>query len=135
MADEIERRVTELLLNAEMQRKNDSIKIDHLVKQVNSLQEVIGTLAQDQSRFQTQLVNYLRQVQQTQPPAAAATQVTEASSSRAPPMSTPQKTKEEMEVDEISHLLNSRDYEAATVKVKKRFRVPNSRGVSLTLDC
>jgi WD40 repeat protein len=129
VADEIERRVTEQLRNAEMQRKNDSAKIDHLVKQVNSLQEVIGTLAQDQSRFQTQLVNYLRQVQHSHPPAAAVTQVTEATSSRAPPMSTPQKTKEEMEVDEISRLLNSRDYESATVKVNKQSCIPNSHGV------
>lgn len=120
VADEIERRVTEQLRNAEMQRKNDSAKIDHLVKQVNGLQEVIGTMAQDQSRFQTQLISYLRQTQQTQPPAAATTQATQAASSRAPPMSMPQKTKEEMEVDEIARLLNSHDYEAATVKVKKQ---------------
>jgi len=105
--------VNEQLRLAEQTHQQDTAKIDALLNQVHDLQRTVTILAENQAQFQSQLMEVLQQSGGVPSPGSQSTTV----GAQPPPAVPVQKTAEEIEAEEISQLMNNRDYEQATVKV------------------
>jgi WD40 repeat protein len=124
MSGEIERRFIEQLRQADAQQQRDNIKIDHLLKTVNNLTQIVHTMAEEQIKFQQNTNAMLQQAlsQGLQTDQRQQKGTTSSSSSRSIPQTPanppqPEKTERELELEQIGNYLAEEDFENATIKV------------------
>lgn len=104
MVADVERRTTEQLRQAEVQRQNDHTKIDQLTNLVRSLSETIHGMAEGQSAFQEQILRMQR-------PASRSAQGGTSSVAADPELSP-----EDEEVQMITQLMTEGKYEEGTIQ-------------------
>jgi hypothetical protein len=121
MAADVERRFAEQIHQAELQHQRDDAKIDHLLKTVGSLQELVHAMADSQVKFQNETKTFLlqsqAQAQQVQTPRSR--EIASGATPQTPAQ--PFKTPEELERDAITMALRNGELETATVKVREMF--------------
>lgn len=116
---EIETRVREQLLQAELQRQNDSAKIDDLTVAVRSLSDTVDTMAAAQSEFQQEILKLQSQAaQERQANLIRETsrqhqEASQGSTSSAVTRLTP----EQAELHVISNMMGDQRYEDAIIQV------------------
>lgn len=127
IAHEVGRTVNEQLRMAEPKHQQDAFKIDTLLKQVNDLQHTVAGLVENQTQFQMQLIEVLREnrAQATAGPSQAVVPI-----ARHAPAPVQQKTAEQIEEEEIEQLVDNREYEQASVKVSEAddYIIPSKHG-------
>ncbi|TKA62019.1 hypothetical protein B0A49_11037 [Cryomyces minteri] len=111
MASEIERRTTEQLRQAEVQRNEDSVKIEQLTSLVRSLSETVREMAAGQSVFQQEILKMQRSAAQPVKEPASNRSVTSIRSTPAPTLSV-----EEEELQSITSLMTEGRYEEGTIQ-------------------
>ena len=104
---EAERRVREQLQHAELQHREDSVKIDQLTNLVRGLSETIHTMAAAQSDFQVEILKLQRASQVKQPSVRHSPTPSESASMHVSP--------EQEELDAVSTSMNEGRFEEATV--------------------
>ena len=111
-AGDIERRTTEQIRHTEVQRVNDSSKIDQLTNLVRGLSETVHTMAAAQTEFQNEILKLQRQLssQASDPPTRSEGPV------KVAPI---QKSSEDQELDLIAKLIGDGNYQDGTVRVCK----------------
>ncbi|PGH04171.1 hypothetical protein GX51_03678 [Blastomyces parvus] len=111
MTKELERQFVGQMKQYEIRQQNDSAKIDQLTTLVRSLSETISTMAAAQSQFQKEILEINRQlgVKAESPEKASAP-------SPVPDVAAPKPSPEELELQEISELLNAGKYEEASIR-------------------
>ncbi|EER28820.1 hypothetical protein CPC735_040840 [Coccidioides posadasii C735 delta SOWgp] len=114
LVTDVEQMLASKINQFETQRMTDSFKIEQLTTQVNSLVQVISTMAASQTKFQGEILEMSRRFEEMQvaaqePRAAAPGPVVEERPS-------PELSPEEAELREITRLMEAGDYEEASVK-------------------
>ena len=115
VSGETERRVRDMLQQADTQRRSDSAKIDSLTSLVGGLSEMLHTMATAQSHFQGKILELQEKAAQVsldvpskQEPGHSPTPSESASMHVSP---------EQEEIDNITILMNENRYEDATIQV------------------
>ncbi|KAI1916040.1 hypothetical protein LOZ61_001380 [Ophidiomyces ophidiicola] len=112
---DVEKVVISKFQQMENQHLSDSVKIDQLTNQINSLVQVVSTIATSQTKLEEEILGMSRRLEEmqiatqersTRPPAAAP--VIEKEASKPPP--------EDTEVEEVRRLMTGREYEQASIK-------------------
>ncbi|KAK4550819.1 hypothetical protein LTR36_000399 [Oleoguttula mirabilis] len=114
MVADLEARTNQRLHEADVQRQQDSAKIDQLSGLVRSLSTTIQNMVDSQTAFQEQIVEMQQSRGKEAAPASETTSTASAAESVA--VVDPQKAAEEEEVSRITQSLNSGDYEGATIQ-------------------
>jgi hypothetical protein len=107
IAGDVEHRAAEQLRRADLQRQNDSKKIDQLTNLVRGLSEVVHTMASAQTEFQSEILRLQRQFQH---------QSTRELTTPTPPAQ--EKSPEELEAEAITQMLDDGRLEEGTVMVR-----------------
>jgi len=110
ISGDTERRVREQLQQAEMQRQEDSVKIDQLTNLVRGLSETVHTMAAAQSDFQVEILKQQQKPAEGSHALVRHSPTPSESASMAP-------TPEQGEFDAISAAMNEGRFEEATVLV------------------
>lgn len=116
---ETETRVREQLRQAELQRQNDSAKIDDLTVAVRGLSETVNTMAAAQSEFQQEILKLQAQAAQERQAnliRETSRQLQEASQGSASSAVT-RLTPEQAELNAISNMMGDQRYEDAIIQV------------------
>ena len=103
----------------EVQREHDAAKIAHLMNSVNNLQETVNATAEQQLRFQSEVVNIIRQQAELHASNMAPQQVASDDAARqAEPLQAAQvqKTPEQIEREAIQQLIDDGQYEPAAIQ-------------------
>ncbi|WEW61777.1 hypothetical protein PRK78_007273 [Emydomyces testavorans] len=114
LVGEVEQMFTSKLKQFESQRISDNVKIEQLTTQVSSLVQVISTMAASQTKFQGEILDMNRRFEEMQ--LAAQEQRAAASVPVANEQAAAQPSPEEVELKEISRLMEEGDYEEASIK-------------------
>ena len=117
MNEETERRVREQLQQVEVQRREDSIKIDQLTNLVRGLSETIHTMAAAQSDFQIEILKQQRKAAEKGPGLAQRHSPTPSESASM------NVTPEQEELDAVTTAMNEGRFEEATIMVCDRFAI------------
>lgn len=119
-----ERRVREQLQHAEMQHREDSIKIDQLTNLVRGLSETVHTMAAAQSDFQLEILKLQQKASQEESQALARRESINPSDSASMHISL-----EQEELGQIASSMNEGNFEDATVQVchVKHFRIQSRK--------
>ncbi|KAI9785510.1 MAG: hypothetical protein M1839_009251 [Geoglossum umbratile] len=104
IAGEVEHRAAEQLRRADLQRQNDSKKMDQLTNLIRGLSETVHTMASAQAEFQGEILKLQRQLQH---------QSIRDMSTPTPPAQ--EKSPEELEAEAITQLLDDGRVEEGTV--------------------
>lgn len=138
MSGEVERRVSKQIQETEVQRHNDSLKIDQLTTLVRSLSETVHIMATAQSDFQHEFLKLQRQMalsrqeESTRTTSSLQQQAsTVASEMRSPPQA-PQKSPEQVELEAIAALMHEGRFEEATIQVSRTKHLSTSIGINPT---
>ena len=116
-----ERRVREQLQHAEMQHREDSIKIDQLTNLVRGLSETVHTMAAAQSDFQLEILKLQQKASQEESQALGRQESINPSDSASMHISP-----EQEELDQIASLMNDGNFEDATVQVSHIKQPPST---------
>lgn len=116
---ETENRVREQLRQSELQRQNDSSKIDDLVVEVRRLSEIVSTMATAQSEFQQEILKLQAQAaQERQATLIRETSRQQQEASQSTNESAGQRmTPEQAELNAIMEMMAERRYEEAIIHV------------------
>lgn len=123
MGSDIERNLSTQLQQYEVQRQNDSVKIDQLTSLVRGLSDTVTTMAAAQGGFQTEFLKLNRRMvahteqldKERQTPKKSSGSSFQTNPSDAAP--SPPKTAEQIELDEIEQLMRAGKFEDASLKV------------------
>ncbi|MCJ1254363.1 hypothetical protein MMC24_002178 [Lignoscripta atroalba] len=123
MSVETERRVSEQLQRAEIQHRDDNVKIDQLTALVRGLSETVHTMAAAQSEFQTEILKLQqRSLQERRASSSRAVSRQQGQASVAPSVSPPpRKSPEQEELEDVTALMTEGRYEEGTVQVRHEF--------------
>ncbi|KZF20649.1 hypothetical protein L228DRAFT_176235 [Xylona heveae TC161] len=117
MAGDVERRVGEQIRKSDIQRHNDSLKIDQLTNLVRGLSETVHTMATAQSDFQSEILKLQRSLVQNHDESTARTASVEhrhPSSSQAEEYE--EKSEEQQELETIASLMREGNFEEGTIQ-------------------
>ena len=122
LSSETERRVSEQLQKADVQRRDDQAKIDQLTALIRGLSETVHTMAAAQTEFQTEILKLQqRSLEERRASSTRTVSRRQGESSVAPSVSPPpQKSPEQAELEDITALMSSGQYEEGTVQVRAR---------------
>ena len=101
-----------------MNRDQDALKIQELTKLVQTLGATVNSMASSQHEFQARILETHHEILKGQP-VLSNTQADAASGALTKPPEPPQPSPEQLEIDRINELMNSRDFEQATIQVSK----------------
>lgn len=113
MSSEIERRINEHLIQADIKHHDDASKIDHLTSLVRGLSETVHTMATAQSEFQREILN----LQQQNLRARQADSVSGHSPEDAVVPVQPPPEPYQQDLNTIKALMDDRRYEEGTIQV------------------
>ncbi|KAI9842154.1 MAG: hypothetical protein M1837_007441 [Sclerophora amabilis] len=122
IAGEVERRTAEQIRVGDLQRHNDSQKIDQLHDLVRGLTQTVSRMADAQSDFQSEILKLQRQLNQSSARRSDVSGTPSTAQERAgsprqvEKEPTPEKTPEQEEHDTIVDLMRQGRYEEATIK-------------------
>ncbi|KMU81057.1 hypothetical protein CISG_02436 [Coccidioides immitis RMSCC 3703] len=114
LVTDVEQMLASKINQFETQRITDSVKIEQLTTQVNSLVQVISTMAASQTKFQGEILEMSRRFEEMQ--VAAQEQRAAAPGPVVEERPSPELSPEEAELREITRLMEAGDYEEASVK-------------------
>jgi hypothetical protein len=118
MVADMETRTQQRLHAAEAQRSQDNVKIDALTTMVRNLTETLQNVAEQQAAFQQQILALQAERAKEATPAAAS-----AAATQLEPV-VEKKSPEELEIEDIVHLLQDRKFDDATMKVSRHPPTP-----------
>ena len=117
---ETERRVGEQLQQAEVQHRNDSVRIDQLMALVRGLSETVHTMAAAQSEFQQEILKLQQQSHQERQ--ASSSRTTSSQNAKEPTISSVssrvEKSPEQEELEAIASLMTEGQFEEGTIQVR-----------------
>lgn len=117
---EAEQSFSSKLRQYEDQRISDGVKIDQLTTQVNSLVQIVSTMAASQAKFQAEILQMSDRFEEMQ--LAAQKQGSSVTVPVAEKPATPQLSPQQAEFEEIRQLLDNGLHEEASVKVNSSLR-------------
>ncbi|KAI4145899.1 MAG: hypothetical protein L6R39_003652 [Caloplaca ligustica] len=116
VSGEADARMQEQLKRADIQHRNDSVKIDQLTDLVRGLSETVNAMATAQSQFQGEILKLQQQVVQNRRTSTGGTQSSKRASAASRESTAVPKAPEEEALETVSGLMSAGQFEVATIQ-------------------